>query len=66
MPRTPAYARLCLIAILYAALLTGSVNAAGEPPAVAQSQTRDAVAAYEAGHFDAALQGFAAAAQKGN
>ena len=65
-------AAAAVLACMVLVVLMGSVahaapmRAATEPPAPAQAQTRDAVSAYEAGRFDAALQGFAAAAQKGN
>ncbi|GAA0831462.1 sel1 repeat family protein [Cupriavidus pauculus] len=56
--------RMALFAVLMAMAMQGW--GATEPPAPAQGQTREAVAAYEAGRFDVAIQGFAEAARKGN
>ncbi len=59
--------RQSVVALALACALSGlSAYAATERPQPAQEQTQAAVAAYQAGNFDVAIQGFAAAAQKGN
>ncbi|MCA3183078.1 MAG: sel1 repeat family protein, partial [Cupriavidus sp.] len=58
--------KIRLAALVIACAFGLPIHAATEPPAPAQAQTRAAVTAYEAGQFDAAIKGFAEAAQKGN
>jgi len=58
--------RAAVAAAAALALVALSSTAATQPAQPAQAETRAAVTAYEAGAFDTALQGFAAAARQGN
>lgn len=64
VPRRPL--AVAVMAIMLAACPGARIHAATAPVQPAQAQTREALAAYESGAFDAALRGFAAAARDGN
>ncbi|CAG9183653.1 hypothetical protein LMG23992_05041 [Cupriavidus laharis] len=57
---------IAMVAIALAFCPGTLTQAAPAPVQPAQAQTREALAAYEAGAFDTALRGFAAAAREGN